>query len=716
MTDLVENTLTEVSLLHRMTNRIRQSLELNNILSATVAEMRSFLKTDRVKIYRFEEDGTGVVMAEAVYQDRLPSLKGLHFPAGDIPPQVREMFVKARQRTIVNVATQQMLLNREGCPDTTGDLTVEDLHEHSIGDILQRPVDPCHIEYLTAMGVQSSLVVPILDRQTLWGLLISHHSQPKDFSLKDLEIVQSVADQVSVAIAQSNLLSQAKAKAKWEALVNNISTLLHSPMSVQQMLQTVLEKLVKAVRGSGGRLYLISDDASTASTELYTYGSQPNLAHREAPYLEWYPFWQEMREIESLSLQESAAKTVRSELSYSQSIVDSDSASLLQQTASTIQVVKDIYQHPQLTSLQSAFRETKIRGLLVMPLRYAQHLLGFLTIFRDERNTDIVWAGRFNPDERQQRVRDSFEAWREQKKGQTPPWKSEEIELLESLGIHLSMAMMQNRLYQWEKEHRLLVEMRNRELETARAVAEEANQLKSDFLSSTSHELRTPLSSTLNYLRLLKEGFYESQEELQEFIQIAYRSAENLTNIINEVLDIAKIESGRMQVNWEWVNLTALLEEKRNLFKIQSRRKGVDLIVESNVKTVWADEVKLRQVFTNLLSNAFKFTDKGEVRIRAQLLPSASENAVSRVEISVADTGIGLDASKQNQLFEAFVQANGSVRRRYGGTGLGLTICKRIVELMGGKIRLESPGAGKGTTVIFTVLAEPPASIDRRIN
>lgn len=102
----LEAHLTETSLLHRMINRIRQSLELEDILSATVAEMRSFLQTDRVKIYRFEEDGTGVVIAESIYKDRLPSLKNLHFPAGDIPPHAREMFVKARQRNIVNVASQ----------------------------------------------------------------------------------------------------------------------------------------------------------------------------------------------------------------------------------------------------------------------------------------------------------------------------------------------------------------------------------------------------------------------------------------------------------------------------------------------------------------------------------------------------------------------------------------------------------------------------------
>ncbi len=119
-------------LLNRMTNRIRQSLELPQVLSATVTEMRSFMKTDRVKVYRFQPDGTGQVIAESVGQNRLPALLGLHFPASDIPPHAREMFVKARTRSVVDIPTQQITLSRLDCPETTGDLTVKDVREHPI--------------------------------------------------------------------------------------------------------------------------------------------------------------------------------------------------------------------------------------------------------------------------------------------------------------------------------------------------------------------------------------------------------------------------------------------------------------------------------------------------------------------------------------------------------------------------------------------------------
>ena len=669
--------LSQGTLLNRMTNRIRQSLELQEILSCTVQEIRSFLGTDRVKIYRFHADGTGQVIAESVIQNRLPSLMGLHFPAGDIPPHAREMFVKARQRSIIDIPQQRITLSRID-PETTGNLTVEEARSGAVEDILQRPVDPCHVEYLTAMGVQSSLVVPILHRQELWGLLVSHHTEPKSFSNQDLQIVQMLADQVSIAIAQSHLLSQTREEARRQALINQISTLLHSPLNIQDILQIVLERVIKAVQGSSGRLYLPS--RGWEAVQLYTYGTQPKPSISGKPaLLEDYPFWQQL--------------------------MDCEGEGSVEHSSSSLHVISDIYQELQFLEITHAFRATSIRSILVMPLQYGGQSLGCLTIFRDEIDTNIVWAGRLDPDMRNSRVRDSFEAWRELKLGQAGEWKAEDVELVRSLGTHLAMAVMQNRLYQYEHEQRLLVEMRNKELNAARAVAEEASRLKSDFLSSTSHELRTPLASTLNYLKLLKEGFYDNEEELEEYIKAAYQSAENLVAIINDVLDIAKIEAGRMNVNLEFISFPPLLEQKRNLFSIDSRRKGIPLTIECEVDSVYADELKLNQILTNLLSNAFKFTSIGEVRVRAVLRSGTYSTASGHqmVEISVSDTGIGIDISKRNLLFEPFVQADGSIKRRYGGTGLGLTICQRLVELMGGEIWLDSSGIGQGTTVTFTL-------------
>jgi signal transduction histidine kinase len=146
--------------------------------------------------------------------------------------------------------------------------------------------------------------------------------------------------------------------------------------------------------------------------------------------------------------------------------------------------------------------------------------------------------------------------------------------------------------------------------------------------------------------------------------------------------------------------MPSLLAEQQNLFRLESRQKGIKLVIECEVERVYADLMKLRQVLTNLLSNAFKFTPSGEIRLQV-----ISETATDHpwVKFTVTDTGIGIEPAKQNMLFEPFVQADGSVKRRYGGTGLGLTVCKRLVELMGGQISLYSLGKGEGASVTFTL-------------
>lgn len=657
-------TLAYGGLLHRMVNRIRQSLELKTILSATVAETRSFLNTDRVKVYRFHPDGSGQVIAESIHQNRLPSLLDLNFPAGDIPPEAREMFIKAGQRSIVDVAAQQITLNRLEHPMTTRDLTIGEVYRQPIADILKRPVDPCHVKYLTAMGVQSSLVVPIFHQSNLWGLLVSHHSQPQAFSEADLQIVQLVADQLSIAIAQSQLLHQTREQVRREAIINQITSLLHSPRNMEEILQLGLERIVRAVQGSGGRLYLMASDNSPPV--LYTSGTQisVSLGGNQSSLLEATPFWQKLMKGKNQSGQ----------------TADSNH----------LQVITDLYQEEELKSVSWLFGRTRIRGLLVMPLQYSQQYIGCLTIFRDAIDSEINWGGYWEKDERQQLPRQSFQLWREQKNNQPPQWTREDIDLVQSLGIHLAMAVMQNRLYQVQK--------RNFELNAARVAAEEASRLKSNFIATTSHELRTPLASTLNFLQLLNEGYYDNEEQLKKYIQLAHQSANNLVNIINDVLDIAKIESGRMTVNLEPVNLMQLLEEQQKLFSVESQRRGIKLVIESECDRVLADKDKLRQILTNLVSNAFKFTETGEVRVST--IKRASEGMV---EILVTDTGIGITTTEPESLFEPFVQEDGTIKRHYGGTGLGLAICKRLVQLMGGEIYLASPGKNQGTKVTFTL-------------
>ncbi|MGL5062894.1 MAG: GAF domain-containing protein, partial [Microcoleus sp.] len=272
--------LEQESLLNRITTRIRHSLELQEILTTTAKELRCFLGSDRVKIYRFEADGSGEVIAESINNKKLPSLLGLRFPATDIPPSAREMFVKARQRVIVDVEFNHQIINRLDCPETGKTLAVE--------DIRYCPADPCHVEYLSALGARSSLTVPILHQGQLWGLLACHHSQPRRFSDRDLTIVQLLVDQLSIAIAQSSLLANARQQARDEAIINQISSLLHSPLELQEIRQRVLDLTVEHLQGCGGRLY-ITAELTDRPAQLYTCGRQPQDLQ-----IETSPFWQQI--------------------------------------------------------------------------------------------------------------------------------------------------------------------------------------------------------------------------------------------------------------------------------------------------------------------------------------------------------------------------------------------------------------------------------------
>ena len=429
------STLEPEILLNRITNRIRNSLELQEILTTTAREIRSFLGSDRVKVYRFEADGSGEVIAESLNGDNLSSMLGLRFPAGDIPDSAREMFVKARQRVIVDVGLKHQTINRLDCPETGKTLAVE--------DIRYSPVDPCHAEYLEAMGARSSLTMPILHRNQLWGLLACHHSKPKRFSDRELNMVQLLVDQLSIAIAQSFLLSQARQQARDEAAINQITSLLHSPLEINEIQQSVIEQTVKHLGGSGGRLYIAAEFGDRPAL-LYTCGQQPLDAD-----LELSSFWQQIMGFANQDDREKTADNT-SQLGifqnlYSQhySSIDPNISNL---TVPHLYAISDISQEPQLKSLSANFLAASIESILAVPLQYRQQCIGCLTVFRGAVETEILWAGRSGSDARSDRPRQSFAAWKETKIGEAKKWSSDELKLAKSLGTHLYMAAMQRRV------------------------------------------------------------------------------------------------------------------------------------------------------------------------------------------------------------------------------------------------------------------------------
>lgn len=243
-----------------------------------------------------------------------------------------------------------------------------------------------------------------------------------------------------------------------------------------------------------------------------------------------------------------------------------------------------------------------------------------------------------------------------------------------------------------------------RELTAARQAADDANQAKSTFLATMSHDIRTPLSAIIGLLELEREASLAQGQAFAQGLEVAFGSARQLLELVGDSLDLARIEAGGLELHLSPVALLPFFEDIVALFEPQARRKGLGLLVELDPNLVgeyWLDALRLRQVMHNLLGNALKFTDQGQVSLSVQGQPGDQGMGL---HIRVQDTGIGIDPAHQARLFVPFVQAPGDSRQAYGGSGLGLSICQRLVTLMAGQIALDSaPGVGTLVTVKFTL-------------
>ncbi|MHC5737202.1 ATP-binding protein [Nostoc sp.] len=240
------------------------------------------------------------------------------------------------------------------------------------------------------------------------------------------------------------------------------------------------------------------------------------------------------------------------------------------------------------------------------------------------------------------------------------------------------------------------------ELEIAWKEAKTANQIKSQFLATTSHELRNPLNIIINCIRLVEDGLCDDREEEMEFLKRADETTIHLLGIINDLLDISKIEAGKLSVVTTPLDLRQILLEVINLQSVNVQQKGLQLKCELDPQAIpiKADGPKLKQVLINVIGNATKFTDTGSITISTEIQYS---NGQSQVVVAVKDTGIGIDPTQQHKLFRPFVMVNGTTTRQFEGTGLGLAISRNLIELMGGSITLESVGLYQGTTLKITL-------------
>jgi PAS domain S-box-containing protein len=331
---------------------------------------------------------------------------------------------------------------------------------------------------------------------------------------------------------------------------------------------------------------------------------------------------------------------------------------------------------PQLASLTALCRDFEIKSLLLVRTSYQNEPNGAIALQQCDR--DRVWT-------------------------------EDEIDLLEAVAAQVGIALAQARLLEQEQHASASLAQQNEQLAQAKQEAEEANRVKSQFLANMSHELRTPLNAILGFSQILSRDL-SLNEEQRANLNIINSSGEHLLDLIDDILDMSKIEAGKIQLNPNDFDLFALLDGVADMMQLKAAGKGIELTLDyapNLPRYIHTDNGKLRQVLINLLSNAIKFTEAGFVALHVRPLPtphhtSSSPQSIqtdSILRFEVEDTGLGIAPEEQHLLFEPFMQTE-TGRNCQSGTGLGLTISRRFVELMGGEIRVESC-LGRGTT--FTV-------------
>lgn len=355
---------------------------------------------------------------------------------------------------------------------------------------------------------------------------------------------------------------------------------------------------------------------------------------------------------------------------------------------------QDVFHTDSLSQLYPAAKNYQEKTSGVLAISIFSNLTSYQIVwFRPEIEQTVNWGGdpksnlvlkdgvlRLSP-------RKSFELWKQTVKGKSLAWKELEIEAAINLRNTLMLAAL---------------EFSQSALEETAKRAEIANQAKSEFLANMSHEIRTPMNAILGFCDLL-QGLLTDPKQ-QSYLKAIATSGKSLLSLINDILDLSKIEAGKLELHYEPTNLRDLIQEIEQIFSQKAQQKGIALItnISENLPTAISfDEVRLRQVLFNVVGNSLKFTHEGyvEISINCQTYPH-NDTQTAWVEINITDTGIGIAKDQQQRIFEAFVQSQGQSTRQYGGTGLGLAITRRLIIMLGGTLLVKSE-VNQGTSFTF---------------
>ncbi len=559
-----------------VTLKIRQSLQLKEILRTTVSEVQRILQADRVLIYQVLPDRTGKTISEAVLPE-VQSILGSEFPEEVFPTDYQTLYAQGRVQAIA------------------------DVHDPKAG------VAECLIEFVTQFGIKAKLIVPIVLNLTpspatsspttqLWGLLIAHHCKaPHNWSEFELELMQQLADQIGIAISQGELLENLE-----EIVVMRTAELRQVNLDLQQEIAD-RQQAEDALRRSEEQLRLITNAlpvliAYVDASQCYQFNNQA--------YFDW--LGQSPDQIQGKQLQD---------------VWGADYYHRMQPWVNQVLAGEVVSYENEIQLVDGRDRSVSVTYIphQVTDSEGNDHIQGFFALTSDISDRKAI------------------------------------------------------------------------------------ERMKDEFISVVSHELRTPLTSIHSALKILATGRLGNLSQSgQQMLEIADENTDRLVRLVNNVLDLQRIESGAVTMDRSACNAAELMVTATEAMQAMAQQHNVELVTTPVSIPLWADVDYMVQALTNLLSNAIKFSlSHRTVWLTAQQIQT------DQIQFQVRDEGPGIPPEHLETIFERFQQVDSSDSRKKGGTGLGLTICRKIIEQHGGKIWAESV-MGEGSRFIFTLPALKP--------
>ncbi|MBW4658445.1 MAG: GAF domain-containing protein [Drouetiella hepatica Uher 2000/2452] len=600
-------------LIRMVTERIRRSLNLDEILTTTVTEVRQVLQTDRVILFRLKTDDQGYVVQESV-DARWQSLRGqdIHDPC------------------FLTNYTQQYFQGRV----------------RAIADIDDGSIQSCHADFLRQFQIRANLIVPIIQTTELWGLLIAQQcEQSRQWSQDEIQLLQQLANQVAIAIHQADLYRQTQLElaerqraeaalqrlnqeleqrvqertqalqqqAEQERLLRLIIQNIHQSLDLEDILATVLDETRQTLQADRVAIYQFTPDWSGRFVaESVGEGWLPLVG--EGIYTLW----------EDTYLQEHQGGRYQNNETFA---------------------VNDIYTIGHSQCHLDILEQFQVRAYALAPIFLNDRLWGLLAAYQNHAPRE---------------------------------WQSWEVSLLHQIGIRTAIALRQSQLYQ--------------AAQTQVQTLEQISQLKDDFLSTVSHELRSPLANIKMAIQMVKLSLNQQQihdERLDRYIQILDEGCTQELTLINDLLDLQRLEAGVQLLELESIDLNFWLPSIVELFedRAQKQQQSLNINLSPDLPVLTTDLSEFKRVLMELLHNACKYTPPHEqITITAQ----ADETTL---QVQVCNSGVELPSEELPHLFEKFYRVASVDRWKHGGTGLGLALVKHLVEHLNGSIEVRSANA-----------------------